>query len=155
VNEVARRRTLMLLSVLTGEVPVTTAVERENISRQTYYLWETRALQAVLAAMVPTELAPGFDPAVTPEQRIASLERQLTKSDRERQRAERMLSLTRQALRAVPVTTGVRGRPRGPRRTLSTKPGSSSSKPSKPATNTSEQTPVAHSIPSGNSGATP
>src|SRR5579884_2166927 len=67
VNEIARRRTLMILSVLSGETPVTTAIEREGISRQTYYLWETRALNAILAAMVPSELAPGFDPAVTAE----------------------------------------------------------------------------------------
>lgn len=71
----------MLLSVLSGELPVSTAIEREGISRQTYYLWETRALHAVLASMVPSELAPGFDPSVTPEQKIASLEKQLGQSE--------------------------------------------------------------------------
>ncbi len=156
VNEIARRRSLMLLSVLSGETPVTTAIEREQISRQTYYLWETRALQAVLAAMVPTELAPGYDPAVTPEQRIASLERQLAQSERSCQRAERMLSLTRQAIRTVPVTTGRRGRPRtkASSPTNSTRSGSSSSRPSKTAPTTSAATTAAPSIQSGNSGAT-
>jgi hypothetical protein len=134
VNEIARRRTLMLLAVLSGETPVSTAIEREGISRQTYYIWETRALNAILAAMVPTELAPGYDPSVTPEQKIGSLEKQLGQSERDKRRAERMLSLTRQALRAVPVKTGLHpGRPKGiPRSAKYGKDASTNSKATSP-----------------------
>src|SRR5687767_7650661 len=53
VEAVARSRCLMLLSVLSGELPVTDAIVQAKISRATYYQLETRALQAMLAAMNP------------------------------------------------------------------------------------------------------
>ena len=37
LDEMAKRRCLMILSVLSGERPVTEVVEEEQISRMTYY----------------------------------------------------------------------------------------------------------------------
>src|SRR5258708_2028824 len=53
LEAIARSRCLMLLSVLSGETPVTDAIVRAKISRGTYYQLETRALKAILAAMNP------------------------------------------------------------------------------------------------------
>src|SRR5687767_2810297 len=53
LNEIAQRRTLMLLSVLSGEKPVTDAITEAQISRPHYYQLEDRALKALLEAMEP------------------------------------------------------------------------------------------------------
>src|SRR5262249_1356385 len=52
IDEVARRRCLMILSVLSGERPVTEVVEEAKISRQTYYQLESRAVRAMLSALL-------------------------------------------------------------------------------------------------------
>ena len=61
VEAVARSRCLMLLSVLSGEVPVTDAITQAKISRATYYQLETRALQAMLAALNPLAASSGTE----------------------------------------------------------------------------------------------
>src|SRR5688572_32482695 len=53
LDDLARRRCLMVLSVLSGEKPVTTAVEELAISRGTYYQLETKAILAMLRALAP------------------------------------------------------------------------------------------------------
>ena len=45
---VAQRRCLLILSVLSGEQPVTDAIEATGVSRQLYYQLEERALKAML-----------------------------------------------------------------------------------------------------------
>ena len=54
LDEVARRRCLMVLRVLSGEVPVTEVIAEAQISRGTYYSLEDRALRAMIAALAPS-----------------------------------------------------------------------------------------------------
>src|SRR6266700_3890807 len=67
LDEMARRRCLMILSVLSGEVSVSDAIEQTQISRGFYYDLEERALSAMLLALTPgTETQ-----ASSPQTRIA------------------------------------------------------------------------------------
>jgi len=98
----------MLLSVLSGETPVTDAIAQAKISRGTYYQLETRALNAILAAMNPLASTSSSGESAASE-RIAQLEAMLKRSAQESRRTQRLLLLTRKSIRA-PVTTGRRGR---------------------------------------------
>jgi hypothetical protein len=107
----AQRRCLLVLSVLSGEKTVTTAIEELQISRPFYYQLETKALLAMLRS-----LAPGADGATnpdeaTPARRIAELEREVARLEREKRRAERLWSLAKRIVPTGPLTLGV-GRPR-------------------------------------------
>ena len=78
LDVVARNRVMLVLSVLSGERPVTTAIEEAGISRGFYYQLETKALNAMLLA-----LAPGTDGEPSPDAtglhaRIKQLEEKLT-----------------------------------------------------------------------------
>ena len=99
----------MLLSVLSGETPVTDAIAQAKISRGTYYQLETRALNAILAAMNPLASNAPSGESVASE-RIAQLEAMLKRSAQENRRTQRLLLLTRKSIRA-PLTMGRRGRP--------------------------------------------
>lgn len=108
-DEMARRRCLLILNVLSGAQPVTEAIAEAQMSRGTYYQLETKALQAMLTALAPgAESAPGGE---GPQARIAQLEEKVHKLERDKRRAERLLFLTRQVLRPGPTVSGV-GRPR-------------------------------------------
>ena len=137
LDGVAQRRTLAVLSVLSGERPVTEVIAELDISRGTYYQWEERALKAVLCA-----LTPGGEeaPAAGQTARIAELETQLQKLGRDKRRAEQLLLLTRKVLKAGPVTSTA-GRPRKTKRAASsTRSGSIGS--SVAATKASSATPT-------------
>src|SRR5688500_1883382 len=54
LEEIAQRRCLMILSVLSGEKPVTEAIKEAEITRPLYYLLERRAVEAMLAALIPS-----------------------------------------------------------------------------------------------------
>lgn len=108
LEAMARSRCLMLLSVLSGETPVTDAIAKAKISRGTYYQLETRALNAILAAMNPLAASATSERSAASE-RIVALEAQLKRSEQERRRTQRLLLLTRKSIRA-PLTTGHRGR---------------------------------------------
>jgi hypothetical protein len=127
----ARRRALMVLSVLSGEKAVTDAVEEANISRQLYYQLETKALHAMLRAM-----APGAEPSGTPGadgylKRISELEEQVKRLQQDKRRHERLLFLTRKVVKKGPLSSETRGRPRKAK-SSSTKRGVSSSTTSTP-----------------------
>lgn len=116
LDEVACRRCLLILSVLSGEKPVTTAIAELGISRPLYYQLETKALVAMLVA-----LAPGASAAMTPAEagpahRIAELESRVERLEQDKRRLERLLFLTRKVLPPGPVAMpGRRGRkPRPP-----------------------------------------
>ena len=109
LDEIARRRCLMVLSVLSGHRPVTEAIAEVSISRQMYYQLEERALRAMLAA-----LAPGASDEVTSRgegstRRIAELEAKVEQLERDKRRGERLLLLTRKLMQG-PMKTGA-GRP--------------------------------------------
>lgn len=131
---VARRRCLLVLAVLSGEQPVTDAIESTGVSRQLYYQLEERALKAMLRALAPS--------AEGREEMEQSLAAQLDSAlgrvkllEMEKRRAERLLLLTRKLIRPGPVTVGRGGRPRKyARRSAASGPAPSSAGATKPAT---------------------
>ncbi|HSG63545.1 MAG TPA: hypothetical protein VLD39_01025 [Gammaproteobacteria bacterium] len=136
----ARNRVMMVLAVLSGEKPVTAAVEEAGISRGFYYQLETKAINAMLLA-----LAPGADGDPSPDatgltQRIRDLEDKLAKAEQEKRRSERLLFVTRKLAGPTTVKTG-RGRP--PKAAASTKAGP---RPSRSSV-TTRPTKAAPSIP--------
>jgi hypothetical protein len=112
----ARRRCLMVLSVLSGERSVTEVIAQAQISRQLYYVLETRALEAMLGA-----LAPGAETDVSSEgkaaaRRVVELEAKVHKLEQQRRRSERLLYLTRKVVKPGPVAmAGGRPSRSGPR----------------------------------------
>lgn len=111
VEAVARSRCLMLLSVLSGEVPVTDAIAQAKISRGTYYQLETRALQAMLAAMNPLagSSSTGAADLAAAMSRIAQLESLVKRLEQDKRRTQRLLLLTRKSIR-TPLQVVRRGR---------------------------------------------
>lgn len=110
---------MLVLSVLSGEKPVTTAIEEARISRGFYYQLETKALNAMLLA-----LAPGADGDPSPDAtglhaRIKQLEEKLEKAEAASRRTERLLFVQRKLTSSGPVKTH-RGRP--PKVTTSSTP---------------------------------
>ncbi len=100
----------MVLSVLSGEKPVTDAIRQAKISRGTYYQMETRALNAMLAALNPiATVTQGATPDLSAT-RIEALLNRIRHLEQDKRRTQRLLLLTRKSIRA-PVTTGRRGRP--------------------------------------------
>ncbi len=117
LDEVARNRVMLVLSVLSGEKPVSTAIEESGISRGLYYQLETKALNAMLLA-----LAPGSDGNSSPDatglhHRIKELEDKVTRAEQAQRRAERLLFVHRK-MSTGPVKTR-RGRPPKPSTTTS------------------------------------
>jgi hypothetical protein len=113
LDAVARSRCLMVLSVLSGEKPVTDAILEAKVSRPTYYQLETRALNAMLAALNPLTSASdtGALELKAATSRITELQEQVQRLEREKRRTQRLLLLTRKSIRA-PLTLGRRrGRP--------------------------------------------
>lgn len=135
---VAQRRTLLVLSVLSGEVPVTDAVEATGVSRQLYYQLEERALKAMMRALLPS--AEGREEVETSlAGQVATLQARVKQLETEKRRAERLLLLTRKLVAPGPVKAAA-GRPRksaggGPRGSRSAK-----SSGSTPAMTSSAQT---------------
>ena len=150
LDEMAKRRCLLVLEVLSGARPVTDAIHAAGISRQTYYKLEERALRAMLTA-----LSPGVGPDGTEmgaleaaEAKAAALEEKLATLEKDKRRSDRLNLAIRKLVKPGPVVTGL-GRPRGRRgRRPSTSAGPSASRSSTemamPATETctSIQTPT-------------
>ncbi len=143
LDEVAKSRCLLVLSVLSGEKPVTDAIEEAQISRQLYYLLEERALRGMLSALAPGASADATSAGHGWARRMADLEARLRRSEQQKRRSERLLLLTRKVVRARPVTGA--GRPRvSPSSTSGgRRPSPSSKKVTKPtATSASPSTPT-------------
>lgn len=136
LDEMARRRCLLILSVLSGETPVSSAIEEAKISRGTYYQLETKAMNAMLQALMPgAETQGGGEPLVSQMTRMESRIRAL---ERDKRRLERLLYLTRQVLRPSPVKTD-----KGPRMKRKKTPASANAAPT-----TSKKTHAAPTSPS-------
>lgn len=129
LDEMARRRCLMILSVLSGERAVSDVIEEAQISRGTYYNLEERALKAMLVALVP---GAAEAPSESPAQRIAELEKKVAQLEQAKRRGERLLFLTRKTLKRGPMKMTDRGRPTKSR--ASTTRGNKPSPGSKPKT---------------------
>ncbi|HUE27240.1 MAG TPA: hypothetical protein VMP89_10745 [Solirubrobacteraceae bacterium] len=150
LDEMAKRRCLLVLSVLSGERPVSDVIEEAEISRPMYYQLEERALQAMLVALTPGASEPG---ATEPAKRIAELERKVEQLEADKRRSERLLLLTRKVLKG-PMKMAV-GRPRkNPASASSTSAGRRRSHASpKKAPTPSPSVPPSTPTPVGESGA--
>jgi hypothetical protein len=107
LDQIAQRRTLMILSVLSGEKPVTNAIGEANISRGHYYQLEEKALEAILQAMEPGA-SPGRPPDTT--SRLLQMESKIGELEAAKRRLERLLQMTRKVLKPGPMKSA-RGRP--------------------------------------------
>jgi hypothetical protein len=126
----AKRRCLMILSVLSGERPVSEVIEEHGLSRGTYYNLEQRALDAMLAALVPGASAETPDASsAIPAKRIADLEAKVQRLEQEKRRAERLLFLSRQVLGQGAVKMSVGRPPKNAPPRSSTTTGRSASRP--------------------------
>jgi hypothetical protein len=108
LDEMARRRCLLVLSVLSGAKPVTEAIAETGMSRNTYYQLEEKALDGMLAALGPTP--PGRKPDQSAE--IAGLQAKVNRMETEKRRAERLLLLTQKVVRKGRLVFPGRGRHR-------------------------------------------
>lgn len=114
LDEMAQRRCLLVLSVLSGEKPVTTAITELGISRPLYYQLETKALLAMLTALAPGANAMTSPDQATTTQRMAELEDKVRRLEQDKRRLERLLFLTRKVVPPGPMAIPGRGRkPKG------------------------------------------
>lgn len=125
LDEIAKRRCLMLLDVLSGRVPVTDAIGQAKISRGTYYQLEAKALAAMMAAMSPAAKDGG--PALVRTKEVEALEQQVKKLEMDKRRLEHLLVVTTKMVKPGPLTTG-KGRPPKRRSTSAGPSGSPDSK---------------------------
>jgi hypothetical protein len=110
LDEMAQRRCLLVLSVLSGEKPVTSAISELGISRPLYYQLETKALLAMLTALAPGANAMTSPDQATTTQRMAELEDKVQRLEQDKRRLERLLFLTRKVVPPGPITIPGRGR---------------------------------------------
>ena len=122
LDDMARRRCLLVLAVLSGEKPVTEAITEAGISRPLYYQLEEKALKAMLRALMPGTEAEPSNGADGLTRRVTELEARLQRAEIEKRRAERLLFLARKVLPKGRMTTGP-GRPRKPTASSSTSTG--------------------------------
>lgn len=141
---VAQRRCLLVLSVLSGEQPVTDAIEATGVSRQLYYQLEERALKAMLRALMPSaEAREEVETSLAGQ--VQQLQTRVQQLEQEKRRAERLLLLTRKLVRPGPVKLGKGGRK--PRSSVAA--GRSVSRPVKPTKVEASPTSPAHLATSG------
>lgn len=118
LDQAAQRRTLMILSVLSGHTPVTTAIAEHGISRPLYYQLETKAVLGMMRALVPGANAASNPDEATPMRQLAELEQKVTRLEQENRRLERLLLLAKKVLPTGPVAYPLRrGRKPGRRST--------------------------------------
>jgi hypothetical protein len=151
LDEMARRRCLMVLSVLSGERPVTEVIAETQMSRGTYYQLETKALNAMLLALAPGADGDSSTEAMGTARRIEELEAKVKKLEQEKRRTDRLLFLTRKVVKPGPMTTGA-GRPPETRTSRSATPGG---RRSSPRSRSRAGKPAATTTPSASSGSTP
>ena len=113
LDQIAQRRCLLVLSVLSGEKPVTAAIAELGISRPLYYQLETKAIVAMLTALAPGSHGATSPDDAMPSHRVAALEAKIAELEQDKRRLERLLFLTRKVVPPGPVASpGRRGRPR-------------------------------------------
>lgn len=110
MDEIAQRRAVMILGVLSGQVTVSDAIESTGISRGTYYKLEERALKAMVKALIPGADDATDAEALTAAKRIEELQAKIAQMEKEKRRSERLESLVTKIVKTGPLTMG-RGRP--------------------------------------------
>lgn len=137
-ESIGQRRALLLLSVLSGEKPVTDAIAETGVSRQLYYQLEEKALAAMVRALSPGTVDSTAEAQVDSlKKELEELHARVRQLEAEKRRAERLLLLTRKVLPAGPLTSG-RGRPRKARASVPAGP-----KPSRTSTASTTGSPTA------------
>lgn len=111
MDEMAQRRAVMILGVLSGQVTVTDAIESTGISRGTYYKLEERALKAMVRALLPGADETSDTEALCAAKRIEELQGKVAQLEKEKRRSERLESIVTKIVKAGPLTTQ-RGRKR-------------------------------------------
>jgi hypothetical protein len=142
LDEVAKRRCLMVLQVLSGAKPVTEVIGEMKLSRGTYYQLEERAMRGMLRALSPTAGPDGTETAALDEAlaRVKELEAKVGRMEQEKRRTDRLVYVMERLVKPGPVVTEGRGRPRKRRghSTSNTSTGTASSPGStRPPTSTS------------------
>jgi len=122
LDEIAQRRTLLILSVLSGHTPVTTAITEHGISRPLYYQLETKGLVGMMRALVPGANAASNPDAATPIRQIAELEEKVARLEQENRRLERLLFFAKKVLPPGPVAMPERRGRKPGRRSTNTGP---------------------------------
>src|SRR6185437_9177034 len=117
VDAMAKRRCLMLLSVLSGQSTLSQAIKDAQISSGTYYQLETRALTAMLEALAPVVTTENGQER---SRSFSSLQTRVKHLEQEKRRLERLLALTTKIVNAGPMKTAM-GRKTAKKRTRSTK----------------------------------
>jgi hypothetical protein len=130
LDEVGRRRCLLVLSVLSGQKPVTDAIAEAEISRPLYYQLEEKAVRAMVTALTPGAVEDTSGRGLAPAARIVQLERRIGELERDNRRNERLLLVTRKVLRG-PMKTQA-GRPPKAKVAVSTSAGRKRLRVSKP-----------------------
>jgi hypothetical protein len=144
LDEIAQRRCLLVLEVLSGARPVTDVLAEAQLSRGTYYKLEERALGAMLRALSPAAGADGTDGQALAAAlaRTAELEAKLRQTEKEKRRADKLAFLTRKLVKAGPLTTGVGRLPGSRNRPRSTMDGPKPSRASRPSASDATTTPA-------------
>jgi hypothetical protein len=135
LDQVAQRRALLILSVLSGHTPVTTAIAEHGISRPLYYQLETKALVGMMRALVPGANAASSPDDATPMQQIVELEEKVARLEQENRRLDRLLFFAKKVLPSGPLAFPQRrGRKPGRRSTTNgLSPSLASKKPTTPS----------------------
>ena len=151
LDEVAQRRCLLVLSVLSGEKPVTAAIAEMGISRPLYYQLESKALLAMLAALAPGVSTATSAVELSPLHRVAALEEKVAELEQDKRRLERLLFLTRKVVPPGPVAfPQKRGRkPKPPGSTLAGRRRSRGSTRTVMPSSTAAPTPASTPMPAG------
>jgi len=89
LDQVAQRRTLLILSVLSGHTPVTAAITEHGISRPLYYQLETKGLVGMMRALVPGANAATNPDDATPMRQIIELEEKVVRLEQENRRGRK------------------------------------------------------------------
>lgn len=148
LDQVAQRRTLLILSVLSGHTPVTTAITEHGISRPLYYQLETKGLVGMMRALIPGASAASSPDEATPMRQIVELEEKVARLEQENRRLERLLFFAKKVVPPGPVAfPQKRGRKPGRRSTSGGPAPSPGSK--KPASSPTPATPASMPTPAG------
>lgn len=146
LDQVAQRRTLLILSVLSGHLPVTTAIEKHGISRPLYYQLETKGLVGMMRALIPGANATANPDDATPMRQVADLEEKIARLEQENRRLERLLYFAKKVLPEGPLAfPQKRGRKPGRRSTtagLAPSPASTKASSTKPTPSPSPSIPT-------------
>jgi len=90
MNPKARQRAELILQVRSGQMTATQAAKTLGISRQAYYQWERRALQAMMSALEDQPSGRPKNPSDPEKQKLNDRIEELEQQVQEQQRREEL-----------------------------------------------------------------